>query len=33
MQNYFVEGDRHESSLEDGTAKTLRVECNFKHKY
>ena len=26
----IVDGDRHESSLDDGTSESLRLECNFK---
>ena len=26
----MVDGDRHESSLEDGTSESLRLGCNFK---
>ena len=26
----IVDGDRHESSLEDGTSESLRLQCNFK---
>ena len=26
----IVDGDRHESSLEDGTSESLLLECNFK---